>query len=73
MEHVLVELAPGRQREHDTSAAAVMQSTRDPAVRQSRSSRRSAGARRPARHGQQAARQRAELREFQSALARWAR
>ena len=69
MEHA-VELAPGRQR--STPAAAAAQPDEGRAGRRSRVSRSQVSPR-PVRHRQQAARQRADLREFESALARWAR
>lgn len=70
MEHALVDIAPGRQRGMPPAAAA--QSHQGTAGRRSRRFRWQMSAR-PARHPQQAARQRAEMREFESALARWAR
>jgi hypothetical protein len=72
MEHVLVELAPGRQREMPVAGAA--QPDRGRAVRRSRSSSRPARAgQQPGRHRRQAVRQRAEMRQFESELARWVR
>lgn len=70
MEHALVDIAPGRQRSMPAAAAA--QPDQGPAGRRSSGSRWQMSAR-PVRHRQQAARQRAEMREFESALARWAR
>lgn len=71
MEHALVDLAPGRQR--STPAAAAAQPDPGQAGRQSRRARRQASAARPVRHWQQVARYRADMREFESALARWTR
>jgi hypothetical protein len=70
MEHALVDIAPGRQRGMPAAAAAL--SDQGPAGRRSRGSRWQISAR-PGRHRQHAARQRAEMREFESALARWVR
>ena len=72
MEHVLVDLAPGRQR--SLPALPAEHSGTDEAPRRSRRARRAASAgRRPTRHRQEAVRMRAELREFEWALARLAR
>jgi len=72
MEHVLVDLAPGRQKDMPVVAAA--QPGGDRARRRSRSSRRAQSASwRPARNRQQAVRLRADMREFEWALARWTR
>jgi len=71
MEHVLVDLAPGRQR--NTTAVPAAQPDRGRARWRSRSSVSPVSAGRPIRHRQQAVRQRAEMREFESALARWTR
>ena len=72
MEHVLVEVAPGRQR--TTPVAAAVQPDSGRGTRRSRRSRQPSGTGwRPVRHRQDAARLRADLREFESALARWAR
>lgn len=70
MEHVLVDLASGRQRSMP-AVAAVQAGGR--AGRRGRSSRSLASPGRPVRHRQQAARLRADMREFESALARWVR
>ena len=65
MEHVLVEVAPGRRRA--TPAAAAMQPDSGRVARRSRRSRQQASeAWQPARHRREAARQRAALREFES-------
>ena len=72
MEHVLVELAPGRQREMPVAGAA--QPDRGRVVRRSRSPWRPArDGHQPGRHRREAVRQRAELRRFESELARWVR
>jgi hypothetical protein len=72
MEHALVELAPGRQREMPVVGAA--QPDQDRAGRRSRSVWRPARAgQQPGRHRRQAVRQRAEMRQFESELARWVR
>lgn len=69
MEHALVDVAPGRQR---SMPAAVVQPDQGRAGLRSRRPRWQTSAR-PVRHRQQVALQRAEMREFESALARWAR
>jgi hypothetical protein len=70
MEHVLVEVAPGRQR--TMLAAAAVQPDSGRGARRSRRSWQPSGTGwRPIRHRQDAARQRADLRQFESALARW--
>ncbi|HEY7324972.1 MAG TPA: hypothetical protein VH520_09110 [Streptosporangiaceae bacterium] len=69
MEHALVDVAPGRQR--STPVAAAVQPDHGQAGPRSRSRLQMSA--RPVRHRQQVARQRAEMREFESALARWAR
>ena len=72
MEHVLVELAPGRQREMPVPGAA--QPDRGRAGRRSRNPWRPARAgRQPGGHRRQAVRQRADMRQFESELARWVR
>jgi hypothetical protein len=71
MEHVLVDLAPGRQGGMPAAAAARPDGGR--AGRRGSDSWRQASAGRPVRHRQEAARLRADMREFQAALARWAR
>jgi hypothetical protein len=70
MEHALVDVAPGRQRSMPAAAAAQPYQVRAGLRRRRPRWQTSA---RPGRHRQQAARQRAEMREFESALARWAR
>jgi hypothetical protein len=71
MEDVLVELAPGRQREMPVTAQPPAGGGR--ARRPARSSRWSHRAVRPSRLRPQDARHRAEMREFQAAVARWVR
>jgi hypothetical protein len=71
MEQV-VELAPSRQKDMPSVAAARPDSDR--VGRPSRRSRRTEFVgRRPGRNRQEAARLRADLREFEWALARWTR
>jgi hypothetical protein len=70
MEHALVDVAPGRQR--SMPAAAAVQPDQGRAGLRSRRLRWQMSAR-PVRHRHQAVLQRAEMREFESALARWAR
>jgi len=64
MEHVLVEVAPGRQR--PTPAVAAMQPDRGRAQRSRRSRQLASDPWQPGRHRREAARQRAALREFES-------
>ena len=71
MEHALVDLAPGRQR--SMQAVVEAQADRSGARWPSRSSRSLASAGRPVRHRHEAARLRADMREFEAALARWTR
>lgn len=71
MEHVLVDLAPGRHR--STTAVAAAQPDRGWARWRSHRSVSQVSTGRPIRHRQQAARLRADMREFESALARWTR
>ena len=71
MEHALVDLAPGRQRSMPAAVAA--QADRGRTGWRSRSSRSQSSAGRPVRNRHEAARLRADMREFESALARWTR
>ena len=71
MEHTLVELAPSRHQEMPAAAPAPPDRGRE--RRPSRSPRWSASAVRPSGHRRQDARHRAEMREFEAALARWVR
>jgi len=75
MEHALVEVAPGRQRRMiPVVAPAAVQPESGQAGRRARRPRRSvSGRQRPVWHRHEVARQRAEMREFESALARWVR
>ena len=72
MEHVMVELAPGRQR--STPAAVEPQRDGYRSLWRSRRSRRVASTGQPpVRHSREAMRLRADMRAFDAALARWAR
>jgi hypothetical protein len=76
MEHAVVELAPGQRSMPAEPASPAAPAAQPKPSRERRRSRRpwpleSAG--RPVRHGQETARLRADMREFESALARWAR
>lgn len=75
MEHVLAELAPGRQRGIPPVAvpAAVQPDTGRAGRRGRRFLRPVVAGQRPVRHRQEVTRQRAEMREFESALARLVR